>query len=270
MRAMLTSILVLVGIALGLFVALCVLLYLEQDRILFYPGPNDAALREQWQAQRIEIPSGAQHLEGWWADDPGSATSHVIIYFGGNAEDVLYTASAANRLHARRLLVVNYRGYGGTPGKPSQEALYEDALAIYDYAVDTGKTRPEDIVVMGRSLGSGLAVLLAAKRKVRGAILIAPFDSISAVAATHYPLFPVELLLKHPFDSASLARQAAVPAIMIAADRDNVIPPKHARRLYEAWFGPKAFHLLEGVGHNDIELHPEYYTLINGFLSDLE
>jgi uncharacterized protein len=267
---MLTSILVLVGIALGLFVALCVLLYLKQDRILFYPGPNDAALRAEWQARQIEIPSGDQVLEGWWADNPGSSNARTIIYFGGNAEDVLYTASTASRLHARRLLVVNYRGYGGTPGEPSQEALYEDALAIHDYVVGTSHTRPEDIVVMGRSLGSGLATLLAAKRKVGGAILIAPFDSIAAVAATHYPVFPVELLLKHPFDSASLARQAAVPAIMIAADHDNVIPPKHARRLYDAWSGPKAFHLLDGVGHNDIELHPEYYTLINGFLSDLE
>jgi pimeloyl-ACP methyl ester carboxylesterase len=189
----------------------------------------------------------------------------VLIYFGGNAEDVLYTASTAREFDVRRMLVVNYRGYGGTPGKPSQAALYEDALAIYDYVV-ANEIAANEIVVMGRSLGSGLAAMLAAERTVRGAILITPYDSLVEVAARHYPMFPVRLLLKHPFDSVQFAQRTTVPALLLAAEHDNIIPPAHAQRLHDVWAGPKRLHILSDVGHNDIERHPEYYDLINSFL----
>jgi len=263
---MLTSLLVFAGVAGAIYAVLCVYLFLQQDRILFYPGPNDPALLEEWRSHRVTISSEDHLLEGWWAENPASATSAVLIYFGGNAADVLYTANTARRFAARRTLVVNYRGYGQSPGQPSQAALYRDALAIYDYVVQTGAAIPTDIVVMGRSLGSGLATLLAAQRQVGGAILLTPYGSIAEVAASHYPMFPVRLLLRHPFDSTELAKQTDVPAIFIAAEHDRVIPPVHARRLFDQWSGPKSFHVLPGVGHNDLEWHPEYYELINAFL----
>jgi pimeloyl-ACP methyl ester carboxylesterase len=267
MRSMLTNLLVLGGIAVALYVALCLFLYLQQERILFYPGPNDSALLRQWAPRRLEIASGEHRLEGWWAENPDSSSPCVAIYFGGNAEDVLYTASTAHLIDARRMLFVNYRGYGRTHGKPSQRALYQDAIAIYDHVLASGAAKGSDIIVMGRSLGSSLAAMLAAKREVRGAILITPFDSINAVAAGHYPLFPVRLLLKHPFDSVPFAKQATAPALFIAAEHDTIIPPIHARRLHDIWSGPKRFHLLTDVGHNDLERHPDYYPLINTFLA---
>ena len=266
---MLTSLLILVGIAGAFYAALCLLLYLQQDQVLFYPGPNDNALLAQWRPHQVEITSNAVRLEGWWADNPTSTTPFVILYFGGNAEDVLYTASMAQKFDARRLLVVNYRGYGQTQGKPSQDALYEDGLAIYDYVAKEVGTKPEHIVVMGRSLGSGVATMLAAKRAVRGAILVTPFDSIRAVAAGHYPIFPVRLLLRHPFDSASFARQTKVPALILAAQHDRVIPAKHAEALANAWGGAKTLHVLSDVGHNDLELHPDYFRFTNEFLAAL-
>ena len=267
---MLNSLLILLGIAGVFYAALCLLLYLQQDRVLFYPGPNDSALLAQWKSRALEIRTPDARLEGWWADNPTSTTPLIILYFGGNAEDVLYTASMAERFNARRLLVVNYRGYGQTQGRPSQAALYADGLAIYDYVVNEVGAKPEHIVVMGRSLGSGVASMLAAERSVRAAILITPFDSIRAVAASHYPIFPVKLLLRHPFDSASFARQTKVPALIIAAAEDRVIPAKHAQALADVWAGEQHLHVLPGVGHNDLELHPDYFRLINGFLQTLE
>ena len=100
----------------------------------------------------------------------------VILYFGGNGEDVLRTATTSQKLDARKLLFVNYRGYGRSTGKPGQAALYEDASSIYDYAIGRGIS-PESIVVMGRSLGSAPASMLAGCRPVRAAILITPFDN---------------------------------------------------------------------------------------------
>lgn len=264
MRAMLTSTLVFAGLALAIFLAMCALLYFGQESFIFYPRPNDAALTEQWRPHRVEITSGRTTLEGWWAENPETATSAVIIYFGGNAEDVLYTAATARQLDARAVLVVNYRGYGGTPGKPSQVALFEDALAIHAHVLAKG-VPARDIVVMGRSLGSGIAAMLASERPVGAAILITPYDSLAAVAAHHYSLFPVRLLLRHPFPSTDFAKRSKVPALILAAEHDNVVPPVHARRLHEAWSGSE-IHVLDGMGHNDIEMHPRYYEVVNEFL----
>ena len=237
--------------------------------MIFFPRPNDAALREHWRWKRVEIPSGEHVLEGWWADG-GAPESHLtLIYFGGNAEDVLYTARNAARIHAKRMLVVNYRGYGATKGKPGQQALFADALAIHDYVRGPGGADAKDIVVMGRSLGSGVASMLAAEREVRGAVLITPFDSIKAVAKKHFPALIVEWLLRHPFPSAEFAPRAQVPALFLIAENDEVIAPSHAYALAKVWGGSKQTRSFSQVGHNDIDLHPQYYDVLNEFLRSL-
>lgn len=266
MRAVLHTLLIVLGIASTFYLGLCLLLYLQQDSVLFYPRPNDSALLAQRQADRIELPGTSVPLEGWWSENPASTTAFVMLYFGGNAEDVLYTAGLAQRFEVRRMLVVNYRGYGRTQGSPSEAALFEDALHIYDYVTQQAGVDPHNVIVMGRSLGSGVATMLAAKRTVRAAILVTPFDSMAAVAAAHYPIFPVKLLLRHRFDSASYASQIKVPALILGAQHDRVIPPVHAQRLAAAWAGETTFSVLQGVGHNDIEQHPDYFTSINRFL----
>jgi pimeloyl-ACP methyl ester carboxylesterase len=243
------------------WLALCAMLFFTQESAIFYPGPNDARLVQQHAKSRIQIGS----LEGWWVENPAATNDLVILYFGGNAEDVLYTAGTLPLLGARRMLVVNYRGYGTSQGRPGQKELYEDGLAIYDFAAGTG-LRPDQIVVMGRSLGSGVASMLAGSRDVRAAVLVTPFDSLAAVAAGHYPIFPGRLLLRHPFPSADWARKARAPALILAAERDDIVPAARAKKLSEAWAGETEFHLLSGAGHNDIETSPDYYRLIRRFL----
>jgi pimeloyl-ACP methyl ester carboxylesterase len=100
-------------------------------------------------------------------------------------------------------------------------------------------------------------------------VLVTPFDSLVAVAARHYWFLPVRLLLRHRFPSTQWAAQTQAPALVLAAERDFVVPPAHARALHEAWHGPKQFHLLADVGHNNIELNPSYYELINQFLGSV-
>jgi pimeloyl-ACP methyl ester carboxylesterase len=258
MLSVLLGILIVVAIA---WLAMCALLFFTQESAIFYPGPNDVRLVQQHASRRLEIGS----LEGWWVENPAATNDLVIVYFGGNAEDVLYTAGTLPLLGARRMLVVNYRGYGASKGRPGQKELYEDGLAIYDYAVGSG-VRPDQLIVMGRSLGSGVASMLAGSREVRAAVLITPFDSLAAVAAGHYPIFPVRLLLRHPFPSADWARKARAPALILAAERDDIVPARHARRLAQAWAGKSEAHVLAGTGHNDIETSPDYYRLIRRFL----
>jgi pimeloyl-ACP methyl ester carboxylesterase len=266
MRSMLTTILEILAIGVAVFLALCLLLYFRQESFIFFPRPNDPLLLRKHEENRVEIRGPEGMLEGWWARNPKATNSSVILYFGGNAEDVLYTAMTAPLFHAERMLVVNYRGFGRSGGRPGQQALYEDARAIYQYALSAGGAKPEQIVVMGRSLGSGVAAMLAGERPVRGAVLITPFDSLAEVAAHHYPFMPARLLLRHRFPSRDWAMRAKSPALILAAERDFVVPPIHAQRLFDAWAGEKQIHTLTGVGHNDIELHPDYYRLINQFL----
>lgn len=266
LRRVLTSLLIVLGVAAAAFVGLSLLLYFCQERFIFYPQPNDPRLVEQWKPHRLRIRSGDTALEGWRATNPDARTDAVILYFGGNAEDVLHTLSTAGEIEAKQLLTVSYRGYGATPGKPSQRALFADALAIYDHVVEREGVDPRNIVVMGRSLGSGIAAMLASERAVRAAILITPYDSLVDVAARHYAIFPVRWLLRHPFPSVEFAKHTQAPALMLAAERDYIVPPTHAQRLHEAWKGDSRLHVLSGIGHNDIERHPQYYSLLNSFL----
>jgi|HigsolmetaAR202D_1030399.scaffolds.fasta_scaffold00027_35 pimeloyl-ACP methyl ester carboxylesterase len=265
-RSMVSVIASIVAIGLGAVLLLGAYIYIAQERMIFYPRPNDPLLREQWRWNRVEIGSGEHPIEGWWADAGAPESNLTIVYFGGNAEDVLYAARNAAQLEAKRMLVVNYRGYGQSHGKPSQKALFEDALAVYDYVVGPGNAGPQDVVVMGRSLGSALATLLAAKRKVRAVVLITPFDSLAAVAERHYPAFLVRTLLRHPFRSDELAPQAQVPALFLIAEQDHIVPPSHAYALVRVWGGPTHTRAFEGVGHNDIETHPAYHRELNAFL----
>jgi uncharacterized protein len=120
------------------YTLLCAILYLGQDRALFYPRPDSPQLWRWQQPNRVEIASAGETLEGWWFENHQATSPAVILYFGGNGEQVLQTLTTADRLDASKVLFVNYRGYGQSTGKPGQDALYEDALAIYDYAIARG------------------------------------------------------------------------------------------------------------------------------------
>ena len=123
------------------------------------------------------------------------------------------------------------------------------------------------MVLMGRSLGSGVAVYVASQRRVRGVILVTPFDSLLNVARHHYPILPVGLLLRHSFDSIGMAPAIPTPALFLVAARDEVIPPEFAVRLAQAWGGPRHTVHIEGAGHNDIQLEADYWQAVNRFLA---
>ena len=131
-----------------------------------------------------------------------------------------------------------------------------------------GAPQAKSIFVFGRSLGSGVAVRLAAERKVDAAILVTPFDSMVAVGKRHYPYLPVSWLLKHRFDSLSRAPKITASLLCIVAMRDGIIPPEHAKLLYDAWAGPKRWVGLEGADHNDVDGHPDFWRSIKAFLNE--
>jgi pimeloyl-ACP methyl ester carboxylesterase len=208
-------------------------------------------------------------LRGWLAKEKHPAPAPLVIYFGGNAEEVSWLASVADQFGGWSLLFLNYRGYGGSEGKPGERELFADALAIYDYAVKRPDVMPERVVVMGRSLGSGVAVYLAANRPTRGVILVTPYDSVTAVAKRHFPYLPVRWLIRHPFDSISRVEKIHAPLLCLAAIEDQVVPIEHARKLYEAWPESKKWVEIAHADHDSISAEPQYWQSIGAFLRGL-
>ena len=242
------------------------LLYFFQDTLIFFPQSTPPANRTQFEPHAYRMVHAGVTLQGWFVRGAVTAEKPLLVYYGGNAEEVSVNLHDLRQFKAGAYLFINYRGYGDSGGKPSQAALCEDAVYILDHMVANEKIPLDHMVLMGRSLGSGVAVHAAAKRKVRGVVLVTPFDSLTNVARHHYPIFPVRLLLKHPFDSRALAPAIKTPLLMLIAEHDDVVPPKFAFSLAQAWGGPAQTLVIEGAGHNDIQLHQDYWKALNRFL----
>ena len=245
------------------------LLVLFQDSMLFFPqplaGPGPAP-DERIEEVRLDAGEGVR-LHGWFVRAK-AAPAPLVIYFGGNAEEVSWLAGSARLPAGWSLLLMNYRGYGRSTGRPGERALFRDALLVYDYAASRADVDRRRIVAMGRSLGSGVAVHLATQRALAGVVLVTAFDSMAAVGQRHYPFLPVRWLLRHPFDSLSRASGIHAPMLCLAAGRDVVIPPVHAARLYERWAGPKRWREFPMADHDGISAEPDYWPTIGAFLGE--
>ena len=249
------------------FIGVTLLLYLLQDRMVFYPQPTAPANRTRYGANEIAVRCGTVTLSGWFFKDGAVDARHpLIVYYGGNAEDISLNFDDLPRFAARAFLFMNYRGYGASQGRPAEPALVDDALCILDRVLAQHAIDPAYVVLMGRSLGSGVAVQVAARRPVGGVILVTPFDSLVNVARSHYPLFPVGRLLRHRFDSAALAPDVHVPALFLTAAADRVVPVRFAHRLQAVWGGPVTAVEIPAADHNTIETSPAYWSAINAFL----
>src|SRR5215831_19876578 len=244
-------------------------LYALQDQMLFFPRPLVGPGPSGSHVEGVEIAAAdGTPLRGWLVKS-GRNPTPLLLYFGGNAEEVSWLAAQGVERSGWSLLLVNYRGYGRSSGRPSEANLFADAVRLYDWAADRPGVDARPIAAMGRSLGSAVAIYLATQRPLVGLVLVTPFDSMTAVGQRHYPFLPVRWLLRHPFDSLSRAGGIAVPALMLVGGRDAIIPPEHAKRLYERWAGPKRWIEFPLADHDSISADPGYWPAITEFLNAL-
>jgi len=240
-----------------------------QEKLIFFPQPGTGTSHLPAGTERLEVTArdGAR-LAGFLVPR-GARPAPALLYFGGNAEEISWSLADARWPRGWTVAGVNYRGYGTSEGRPGERELQDDGLRVFDALAARPDVDARRIVVVGRSLGTGVAVHVAAARPVAAAILISPFDSLVAVGRMHYPWLPVDWLLRHRFDSAALAASAGVPMLTIVAAADGIIPPARSRALFDAWAGPKKWVAIPGAGHNDLGSTPAFWEPIATFIEGL-
>jgi hypothetical protein len=254
------------AIFLGLVAVVPVTAWWMQDRLVFFPQPL-AGTAMPADAEPLEVRSAdGPRLRGWIRVG-ASSPAPVLVYFGGNAEEVSWALADRRWPPGWSVAALNYRGYGASEGVPGEAALRADALALYDALRRRPDVDTRRIVVFGRSLGTGVAVSLAAERPVGAVVLASPYDSLVAVGRTHYPWLPVSLALRHRFDSATAASSIRSPLLVIVAERDAVVPAERSRALYEAWAGPKRWVGVPGTDHNTLAAPDAFWRAIGDFLT---
>lgn len=254
-------------IAIASYVGLSALLWLLQEKLLFHPMPLTGPPRAPagWSVEAVDFTArDGTRLSGVIVKPPGPPAP-LLVYYGGNAEEATAYAPFADRYGPRALLLMNYRGYGRSEGTPSEKAMVSDALEILDAALRRTDVDPSRVILMGTSLGSGVATQVAAGRTVRALVLVSPYDSIAEVAAAIYSWLPVRWLVRHPFDSAARAPRIRAPALFVSGTADTLVRPAHTKRLASLWGGPVETLELEGAGHNDVG-GAHYEAAVRSFL----
>jgi hypothetical protein len=243
--------LLLIGTA--VYLALVAVMYLAQRSLMYFPetlrtAPTEAGLPE---AREVTLDTAdGERVIAWHI--PPRGEQPVILYFHGNGGALRYRADRYRALtqDGTGLLALSYRGYGGSSGRPSEAGLIEDARAAYAFAVER---YPESrLVLWGESLGTGVAIALAAEKKVARLVLESPYLSTVAIAASAYPFVPVRWLMKDQFRSDLRIRQVTAPVLIVHGDRDTVIPIESGEQLYALIAGPKRFLRVAGAGHEDL------------------
>ncbi|MEO7741597.1 MAG: alpha/beta fold hydrolase [Usitatibacter sp.] len=269
-RVGLVALKVLLLAAMAGYLSVVLLVWLAQDRMLFIPqpAPRTPSAPEGWRLDQVVFDTrDGTRVAGVLALPPMDARAPLVIYYGGNAEEVTtYAARASADYGKRAVLLVNYRGYGASRGRPGEAAMVADALELFDWAAKHPAIDAGRIALHGVSLGTGVAVQVAAARPVRCVVLTSPFASVRDVARERFTWLPVNLLLRHPFDSGARAPAVKTPLLVLVGEDDDLIAPHHSARLAALWGGPVERVGFPGFGHNGLALHPGYGTAIRSFL----
>jgi fermentation-respiration switch protein FrsA (DUF1100 family) len=254
-------------------VAVVMLFWLGQRRLIYFPDPSAPSLERSGLADAESVTfttSDGLRLGAWFVAGSGPSPRPTVVVFPGNAGHRAYRAplAAALRELGFNVLLTDYRGYGGNTGSPTEDGLSEDARAARAHVLSRTDVDAARLVYFGESLGGAVAVRLAVEHPPSALILRSPFASLTLAGQYHYPMLPVGLLLRDRFSSIDRAVEIRCPVLIIAGTRDTVVPFEHSRRLYEAIVAPKTFVEID-ADHNDQSLLDgrEMTRAIAGFIA---
>ena len=249
-----------------------------EQRLVFDPIPADSAalkalssLGHGVEEVRLEMPDGVV-LHGWLKRPERLRAGErypLVIVYGGVRREISEFVQEARGPGRWGWLMVNYRGFGLSGGVPSERAVLEDSKRVYDWAAAQPDVDAANIVLLGRSLGSYVAITVAAARRARAAILATPFDSAVALGEKRFPHLPVRWFIGDRFDPAALAPTVSVPALFVLAEKDEVTPVENGRALAQKWGGLKELVMLPGATHSGIESREEFWGSVGDFLKKI-
>jgi pimeloyl-ACP methyl ester carboxylesterase len=249
-----------------------------EQRLVFDPIPVDSAQLKAISSHangveevHLRMPDGVM-LHGWLKRPerlrPGEKYPLVIVY-GGVRREISEFVQQAQVPGRWGWLMVNYRGFGLSGGVPTERAVIEDSKRVYDWAAAQPDVDAANIVLLGRSLGSYVAVAVAAARRARAAILATPFDSAVALGEKRFPLLPVRWFVGERFNPISFAPGISMPALFVLAENDEITPAENGRALAQKWGGLKELVLLRGATHSGIESREEFWGSVGNYLKSI-
>lgn len=250
------------GLALAYLVPL-LLLYLFQDRLAHLPGRDLVATPERsglaYEDVALESADGLQ-LHGWWL--PHETPRGTLLFLHGNAGNISHRLDSLEIFHELGLevLIIDYRGYGRSEGRPSELGLKQDARAALDHLLAERGRDADQVVVFGRSLGGALAAELAAERQLAAVIVESAFTSVPDLAAELYPVYPVRWLARLEYDTRAALAESRTPVLVIHSPEDEIIPFAHGERLYQAAPEPSSFLELRGDHNTGFLRHRQRYV----------
>jgi len=231
------------------------LIWISQRRLIYFPAqavPDPATILPGIEEVTYQTEDGLT-LAAWFVPAMGDANGGTVVIFNGNAGNRADRVPLAAALAGRgfSVLLADYRGYGGNPGKPSETGLAADARAAVTYLKTRGDVDANRLAYFGESLGAAVALGLAEDEAPVALVLRSPFTSLPDVGAVHYPFLPVSLLLWDDYPNLATIPSVDVPTLIIAGSADGIIPIEQSRDLYEAAPGPKRLVVIDGADHND-------------------
>jgi fermentation-respiration switch protein FrsA (DUF1100 family) len=255
-----------------LIIILCVLLviafYFLQTRLIFHPGKLMKDYRFNLGALGEEVflnTNDGERIHGLYFH---GAKPDVIVYFHGNAGDLSGWKFVAEDFTGLgyNFFIIDYRGYGKSSGKISEDGFYNDAAAAYSFLIKEKGYAPNNIIIYGRSIGTGVAVELARTQACKGLVLESPYSSLPTLANEKIPFFFPSLYLKYSFDNLRKIERVKCPVIFIHGSIDELIPSAHTERLFKKFTGKKTKILIPKGSHNDLNAFEEYNHFLNSVL----
>jgi uncharacterized protein len=251
-------------VILAIYVSCIILLYLIQTKLIFFPEKLPHSFKYTSSGYELFLEtSDHEKINALFFQGP---RSEVILYCHGNAGSLENWQFVGEELQdaGYSVLIFDYRGYGKSSGKISEEGFYYDASACYEYLRE--RYQEDRIIIYGRSIGTGVAVDLCAKAKVKGLILEAPYTSLVNLANEKFGFFFPGFYLRTRFDNLGKINQIKCPLLLIHGTEDSLIPASESQKLFHSFNGEKKLFLVEGGGHNDLSSFSEYQKIINSEL----
>jgi pimeloyl-ACP methyl ester carboxylesterase len=259
-------------IALGGYVGMGVLLYVFQSQLVYVPkhkmvaSPADIGL--SYQDVELESADGVR-LSAWWV--PSEKPRGVLLFCHGNGGNISHLLERIGTYRSLGLstFVFDYRGYGKSAGKPTEEGTYLDVEAAWNYLVEEQGVAPEDILVYGWSLGGPIAAWLAQRHNPGKLVLESTFTALPELAQQLYPFFPARLLARFEYNTLDYLTRVRCPILVVHSREDGLIPFDHGQRLYEGFDGPRKFLEIEGDHGDGFSRSVERYKeALDRFISD--